>query len=164
MFGLAIGIFFFEEDFQIATDAQVDDEYKLVKVPIVTIPYSTSWENTDDVAGLFKNNGKFYNITHQKIENDTIYLTLKTNLSARDRFLELADQITNETEEDLSQSTPLRKAIHSLLDLTKIYSMSEAQITPEFTDLFITAFTSGYNKNSFFLSPCLALFAPPPES
>ena len=162
MFGLAIGIFFFEKEFQTATDLRADDEYKLIKFPVVTLPYNSSWENTEDVAGLIKNGDKFYNVVHQKIENDTAYVTLKTNPSARDRFLELADQITN-TSQDLSQQTPLRKAIRALADLVKVYWVSPGQAIFRCSDLLVNIFSRYESRNSFKSSPFLAILSPPPE-
>ncbi|WP_221391223.1 hypothetical protein [Dyadobacter sp. NIV53] len=164
MFGLAVGIFFFEKDFQIATEVQSDDEYKLIKYPVVNVPYNTTWENTDDVSGLLKTEGKFYNITHQKIENDTVYLTLKTNISARDRFLELADQITRAEQDDPGQSVPLRKAIHSLVDLAKIYWVHHYQNLFGIADELLNVFTSYRHLHSHFISPFPSEFSLPPEA
>lgn len=162
MFGLAIGIFFFEKEFQTATEVRTDDEYKLIKFPVLTLPYNTSWENNEDVAGLFKNGDNFYNIVHQKIENDTAYVILKTNLSARDRFLELADQITNSSQ-DLSEQTPLRKAIRALADLVKVYWVSPSQTIFRCSELLVSVFSQYESQNSFKSSPFLALLSPPPE-
>jgi hypothetical protein len=164
MFGLAAGVFFFEKDFQMASEVQAQDEYKSVKFPIITVPYSTSWENTEDVGGLFKDQGKFYNIIRQKIENDTIYLTLKTNLSARDRFLELADQMTHANQLDGKKPSPLSKALKSLLDLDKVYWMSSTPYTSAGT---VTSFTTSANychRNALVSTACLSLFGPPPEA
>ncbi|WP_342089267.1 hypothetical protein [Dyadobacter sp. OTU695] len=161
MFGLAVGVFFFENDFQTASETQEADEYKVMKFPVAPLPYSNSWENTDDVAGLFQYEGKFYNVIHQKIENDTAYVTLKTNLSARERFLELADQITdvNHTKKE----TPMRKAIRSLSELAKVYWLSPHQTIVVFTDAAAKACSTYTGTNSTFISPLLALFGPPPE-
>lgn len=161
MFGLAVGIFFFEKDFQNASETQEADEYKVMKFPVTPLPYSTSWENSDGIAGLFQNDGKFYNIIHQRIENDTAYVTLKTNLSARERFLELADQVT-----DVSHTTkepPIRKAIRSLSELAKIYWLRPHQTILVFTDVAAKACSTYSGTNPTFISPLLALFGPPPE-
>lgn len=164
MFGLAVGIFFFEKDFQTASEAQEADEYKVMKFPVAPLPYTASWENTDDVAGLFQSDGQFYNVVHQKIENDTAYITLKTNLSARDRFLELADQVTDANRKPSAGATPLRRAVLSLSNLVKVYWVSPRQTILVFTDLALRLFTSYSNKHTTFISPLLALFTPPPES
>ena len=164
MFGLAVGVFFFENDFQTAGEQQELDEYKVVKFPVTTLPYTTSWENTDDVVGLFQHEGEFYNVVHQKIENDTAYVTLKTNLSARERFLELADQITDISHHPSASAPPLRKAIRSLSDLAKVYWVSPGRVSVVFTDIASRAFTAYSDAHITFISPLLALSTPPPES
>ena len=164
MFGLAIGVFLFENDFQTATETQEGSEYKVMKFPVTPLPYTTSWENTDDASGLFQHGGEFYNVVHQKIENDTAYVTLKTNLSARERFLELADQMTETTRNPSADSHPLRKAIRSLSDLAKVYWVSPSRPVWVFTDIASRAFVSYSATNITFISPLLTLFSPPPES
>lgn len=164
MFGLAVGVFFFEEDFQTASETQDADEYRFMKFPVASLPYTTSWENTNDVAGLFQSDGQFYNVIHQKIENDTAYITLKTNLSARERFSELADQMTDTGREPSAAGTPLKRAIRSLSNLLKVYWVTPRQVVLIFTDLALKAFTSCSDKDTIFISPLLALFTPPPES
>lgn len=162
MFGLAIGVFFFEKDFQTATELHVNDEFRIIKFPIVSLPYAVSWENTNDADGLFQHEGKFYNIVHQKIENDTAYVTLKTNLSARERFLELADQVIT-TQRNPSDQTPFQKAIRSLSDLVKVYWVSAGMIIFERISVLIKE-PSQYRDGSLFLKvPFLALLSPPPE-
>jgi hypothetical protein len=148
MFGLAIGVFFFEKDFQTATELHVNDEFRIIKFPIVSLPYAVSWENTNDAD--------------QKIENDTAYVTLKTNLSARERFLELADQVIT-TQRNPSDQTPFQKAIRSLSDLVKVYWVSAGMIIFERISVLIKE-PSQYRDGSLFLKvPFLALLSPPPE-
>jgi len=163
IFGLAIGVFFFEQDFQIADSPTDEGEYKIVKFAVTPLPYNTSWENADGMPGLFQDNGEFYNVVHQKIENDTAYITLKTNVSARERFLELADQVTRSSQGDSTDETPIRKAIRSLSDLTKVYWLSSLHATLIFTDIAANGLPSYSAIQNSFISPILALLAPPPE-
>lgn len=164
MFGLAVGVFLFEKDFQIADERQELDQFKVVKFPVTPLPYTSSWENTNDVAGLFQHQGEFYNVVHQKIENDTAYVTLKTNLSARERFLELADQVTDTSHKPSAGAPPLRKAIRSLSDLAKVYWVNPDPVLMVFTDIASRTFTAYSDTHITFISPLLALSTPPPES
>lgn len=164
MFGLAIGVFLFEKDFQTAGETTDAGEYRMVKFPVTPLPYTTSWENSDDFTGLFQHEGQFYNVIHQKIENDTAYVTLKTNLSARERFSELADQISDTTRNASADSHPLRKAIRSLSNLVKVYWMSHHRPVLVFSNIASRVFTSYTDTQTTFISPLLALFTPPPES
>jgi hypothetical protein len=163
IFGLAIGVFFFENDFQVPSATQEDGEYKTVKFAVTPLPYSTSWENADGMPGLFSNEGEFYNIIHQKIENDTAYITLKTNISARERFLELADQIANTGQGDLANETPVRKAIRALSDLVKVYWHKPFHALLTFTGIAVNTLASFSAIRNTFISPVLASLAPPPE-
>ena len=163
IFGLAIGVFFFEKDFQVASVTQEEDEYKIVKFAVTTLPYSSSWENADGTPGLVSDDGQFYNIIHQKIENDTAYITLKTNFSARERFLELADQIAHTGQNDLTDETPMRKAIRSLSDLVKVYWHKPFHAMLTFTGIAVNTLATYAANSNTFISPFLAFFAPPPE-
>lgn len=164
MFGLAIGVFFFEKDFQTADQAREEDAYLVLQFPVAVLPYSTTWENSGEIAGLFQSQGKFYNIIHQKIENDTAYITLKTNCSARERFLDLADQITHTSHDNSTNQTPFRKAIRSLSDLAKLYWVSPDHTTLVFTLVAANTSSLHRDRDAILTSPYLALVAPPPES
>jgi hypothetical protein len=52
----------------------------------VSLPYATAWEDTSGKEGLIQHGDHFYNIVEQRYQNDTLYTTLKTNISAREHF------------------------------------------------------------------------------
>ena len=163
MFGHAIGVFFFETKFQTASEVHEEDEFKTIKFPVLSLPYAASWENTNDAAGLFQFEGQFYNIIHQKIENDTAYVTLKTNLSARERFLELANEVTNIYQRNLATQSPFQKAIHSLSDLAKVYWVSPGKILFTFSCISLKVLSFYLDNKLVVRSPFLSLLSPPPE-
>ena len=120
--GLTVAVLFFEKEFQAASPVMENDEWKTVKMHLPVLPYNNTWENPDGEEGLIRRGDDFYNVTHQRHENDTLYVTLKTNRHARDRFFELANmiqEITDQTTE--SPLSPLGKVIKLLSDLTKVY-------------------------------------------
>ncbi len=87
----------FEQRFTHATPATAGDEWMVVKLPL-SLPYTTTWENTDSKAGLLRHNDQFYNITRQHYANDTLYTVMKTNQNARERFFALADEIKQQMD------------------------------------------------------------------
>ncbi len=122
MFGLTVAVLFFEDNFQTASPVREDDEWQTVKMHLPTLPYNTTWENKDGQEGLIRHGDDFYNVTEQRHENDTLYVTLKTNQHARDRFFELANMIQEITDQSAdSPESPLSKVIKLLNDLLKVY-------------------------------------------
>lgn len=164
MFGLAVSVFLFENDFRLASTAEKSDSYKLVKFPVVTLPYSSAWENEGEVEGIFQRQGEFYNVVKQKVENDTAYITLKTNISAREKFLELADQITSGITDNTASQSPFGKAIRLMLNLSKIYWQNHASYTFGFQQTFPLKKAPYCFVQIFLKSPLLLIFSPPPQS
>ncbi|MEZ4901139.1 MAG: hypothetical protein R2822_04955 [Spirosomataceae bacterium] len=131
MFGLTVAVLFFEDDYQTASAISENDDWQTVKMHLPTLPYNTSWENTDGQEGLIRQGNDFYNITEQRHENDTLYVTLKSNQNARDRFFELANMIQEITNQSTDSSeSPFSKAIKHLSDLLKIYLSNPSLVWP----------------------------------
>lgn len=121
MFGLSLAVLFFEKDYQIATS---DDsgEALVMKMYLPSLPYSENPQLTQNLEGLVRQNGQFYNPTQILHQNDTLYVTLQSNEAARDHFFELANavQVLNDPQTDLPKS-PYGKAIELMGSLLKIY-------------------------------------------
>ncbi len=84
---------YFEAFYPTASPVMQGDEWIVVKVPI-SLPYTTTqWEEPQGKKGLVRLNGQFYNIIHQRYENDTLYTELKTNITAREHFFALAQEV-----------------------------------------------------------------------
>ncbi len=117
-FGLAFAVLFFENDFKVASPITQNDDWRIVKLYLPSLPYSDSWENTDGIEGLLQKEGHFYNTTHILHRNDTLYVTLKSNLAARQQFFELANMM--ETITDTGKNVPdsiQNKVLKALEDL-----------------------------------------------
>ncbi|GLU51204.1 hypothetical protein Dfri01_06650 [Dyadobacter frigoris] len=164
MFGLAVSIFLFENDFRLASATQKSDSYKLIKFPVLTLPYSSAWENEAEIEGIFRQHSEFYNIVNQKVENDTAYITLKTNISARERFLELADQITSGTTDNAASQSPFGKTIRSMLNLSKNYWQNHSTYTFGMQQTFLNKMACYHYRQIFLKSPSPVVFSPPPQS
>jgi hypothetical protein len=164
-FGLSFAILFFEKDFQVASVTDVKADWKVMKMYLPSLPYSDNVEITDNIEGLVRQNGDFYNPTHILHENDTLYVTLKSNQAARDHFFELANamEMLSNPETDFPNN-PYSKAIKLLDNLLKNYVSN----TFEFTFLAARTFDQ---QTEFNISPVKDVYAsidirlptPPPE-
>ena len=128
-FGLALAVLFFENDFKVASPISQDDNWRMVKLYLPSLPYSDSWENSEGIEGLLQRDGNFYNTTHILHQNDTLYVTLKSNLAAREQFYELANMM--ETITDTGKNVPesiKNKLLKVLEDLVKNYVPISKQI------------------------------------
>jgi hypothetical protein len=120
-FGLSFAILFFEKDFKSASLTEQQDTWKVVKMHLPSLPYSGDLEVAETMEVLVRQDGNFYNPTEITHQNDTLYVTLKSNQAARDRFFELANAMqTGCADTDLPQS-PYGKVIKQLTDLAKDY-------------------------------------------
>ena len=134
-FGLSIAILLFDNHYKVATPFRSGDNLETLKIYLPDLPYSSSWESVDIEAGLLKNNGEFYNPTHVRHQNDTLYVTLKNNLAARDHFFELASLMDILTNSDSAiPESANSKAVKLLGNLFKVYvSSSQHPSVEEFT-------------------------------
>ncbi|KAA6441210.1 hypothetical protein FEM33_03565 [Dyadobacter flavalbus] len=164
-FGLTFAVLFFEKDFKVASLTDGKEDWKVMKMYLPSLPYSDNVEISDNIEGLVRQDGNFYNPTHILHENDTLYVTLKSNQAARDHFFELANamEMLSNPETDFPNN-PYSKAIKLLGNLLKNYVPS----TFEF-DIPKTCFSdqrSEFNNlpvKRVYASIDIRLPTPPPE-
>lgn len=126
MFGLATAILLFDNKYEAPSTTASAGEYELLKVYMPSLPYSSDWENTDGLEGLIKANGQFYNATHVKHTNDTLYVTVKSNQAARDHFFELADKMQSMADQASENPENAKdKAMKMLDNLLKNYVQNQ---------------------------------------
>ncbi|MBE9461840.1 hypothetical protein ACFP1I_31465 [Dyadobacter subterraneus] len=121
MLGLTTAVLLFDNQYKSAASSSHGDDYQLLKVYVPSLPYTTSWENDEEIEGLTKSNGNFYNTTHVLHTNDTLYITLKSNQPARDRFFELANQMQSMTDPGNTPDSSHGKALKLLDNFIKNY-------------------------------------------
>jgi hypothetical protein len=165
MFGPSFAVLFFEKDYQIAA-SDMPGQRLVVKMFLPSLPYSGNLEITENIEGLVRQDGQFYNPTHVLHENDTLYVTLQSNEAARDHFFELANaiQVLNDTQADLSKS-PYGKAMEQLSSLLKIY-IPNIQKFPVYAESIIEEMrpsTCNHFMAAHYLSHQTSLASPPPE-
>jgi hypothetical protein len=155
---------YFLEDTHITASATVEeDEWVVVKMP-VSLPYANDWEDTSGKEGLIKHDGQFYNIVEQRYQNDTLYTTLKTNISAREQFFSIVEEMN-----DLSGKTAENNHKNPYSSLVKLFK----QLSPVYISSFFTqhahdpaaCFTKAQVSVSTisFISPAFPVNTPPPN-
>lgn len=120
LIGLPLAVLTFEQSYESATPVSRADQWKMVKLPI-SLPYTSTWENSDGQDGLIQDGTVFYNIVRQHYANDTLYTLLKTNQSARERFFELADQFQQLDNDQEETHSPLGRLLKLLKDRLTTY-------------------------------------------
>lgn len=122
MLGLTTAILLFNNEFKSAASSADQSDSHLLKLYLPSLPYSTDWENSEGFEGLAKSNGNFYNATHVLHTHDTLYVTLKSNETARDRFFDLANQMQSITDPgNHTADSQQGKALKLLDNLLKNY-------------------------------------------
>ena len=166
MFGLATAILLFDDQYEMPSASASSDEYELLKVYMPSLPYSSDWENNDGLEGLIKANGQFYNATHVKHTNDTLYVTIKPNQAARDHFFELAGKMQSLADQAVqTPENPRNKAVKILDNLLKNYVQNISRFTI-FPQIILTENALAFYPSEQ-IKPVLwvtKLQTPPPEN
>ncbi|MCF2499580.1 hypothetical protein [Dyadobacter chenhuakuii] len=162
-FGLAVAVLCFDREFETAEKSEIALKHEVLAIPAPSLPYTTSWENEDGTAGLIKKDGEFYNVVHQKIENDTLFVTLQSNASARERFFELAGSMNDLPESDLAKKSPSKRALKLLNDLVKSYLPIETRSQLAFECYQLTNSVSFPDYFALLPSSPHLAESPPPE-
>jgi hypothetical protein len=165
-FGLTTAILLFDDHHKSASVDQSNDDYQLLKVYRPTLPYNEPWEKEDDLEGLLRANGKFYNATHVLHANDTLYVTMKSNQPARDHFFALVNMMQSLTDTDSdSPDNAHGKAIKLLSNFLKHYLQNKDHILihPQPAHMVPLAITYP-SARPMHASYLLRLQTPPPET
>jgi hypothetical protein len=119
MLGLTIATLFFEDNYRTSSNVIIDDKWKIIKIPTTD---KDAHYSSEDKEGLIRSGDDFYNIMHEYHENDTLYVILKSNQNAQERFSELTSLILGMTDANAdTPQSPLGKIIKLFGDLQKIY-------------------------------------------
>lgn len=164
MFGLSVALLCFEDDYQNASPVAKNDQWDVIKIPLQELPYVSYQEIPAEQEGLIRKDGDFYNIVKQYHKDDTLYIVLKTNRDARERFTELSNQI-QESLDATSKAplNPVKKTIALFLGLSKTYVSNSDLAWPPL--LFSGFLPKPVYCLSFQLLPdsFFHLLSPPPE-
>jgi hypothetical protein len=125
--GQSVAVLCIEEMYQTSDRGTLGDDWVVLKVPL-SIPYGTSWQN-DEPSGLIQYKGNFYNIVEQRYENDSLYTVMRSNLSAREQFFAIADQLQQQLGQDSEKSNPVEKSAKLLSGALKHYLPTQYHVT-----------------------------------
>ena len=89
-------------------------ETMVVKIPI-SLPYQTNWEAPREAEGELRKGDEFYQMVGQKMENDTLYTTIVADQNARDRFFDLANQVSEHLSDEPEKTPSKSKLIQTLV-------------------------------------------------
>lgn len=164
MFGLSVALLFFENDYQWASPVNKNDQWDTIKIPLEQLPYVAYQEIPAEQEGLIQKDGDFYNIVNRYYQDDTLYIVLKTNLNARERFIELSTQV-QESLDAASKApvAPAKKVIELLRGLTKTYL---SNLVLELPPLLFSGFLPDLIYSGLIQvlpDSFLCLLSPPPE-
>jgi hypothetical protein len=127
MLGQSVAVLWVEEMHQTAGQSTMGDDWVVLKVPL-SIPYGTAWQN-DEPEGLIQYQGGFYNIVEQRYENDSLYTVMRSNLSAREQFFAIADQIQQQLGQDTPRGTAGERTAKLLSGTLKHYLPTHYEVT-----------------------------------
>jgi hypothetical protein len=156
-------MYFLADTYTVASAEVAEDEWVVVKMP-VSLPYATDWEDTSDKEGLIKHGDQFYNIVEQRYQNDTLYTTLKTNISAREQFFSIVEEMNNLTGKDAEKNNknPFSSLIKLLNQSSTVYISSYFIQNAHQQATFFNRTQVTYQAASF-LSPAFPVNTPPPQ-
>lgn len=164
-FGLTFAVLFFDNHHQNASISSSNDELMVVKMHLPSLPYSGDLQITDLPQGLIRQNDQFYNPTNVLHQNDTLYVTLKSNQVARDDFFALANamQILSDPNAKVPED-PYSKAMKMVDNLLKNYVSNVNEISfqaASFTEP--SPLSMGVASKNIYLANFIQLTSPPPE-
>jgi len=164
-FGLTFAVLFFDNHYQKSSVSSLDDELRVVKMHLPSLPYSGDLQITEAPRGLIREKDQFYNPTQVLHQNDTLYVTLKPNQAARDEFFALANamQIMSDPNAKLPDD-PYSKAIKMMDNLLKNYVSNNSSISflpVSYADPL--PMSAGRGAKNIYSAIFIQLTSPPPE-
>ena len=146
----------------------INDDFFEVKA-YFAIPYhNANSVETELESNTYQHEGQFYSIIEKRFANDTLYLKLQNNLSARERFASLTE-VVNEmslSKNSVNKDIPAKKSTAiNLEDLSKVFLPTFAPEIIKFNDFYSINFSPKKNWKdiSFQNSAYLSIFSPPPQ-
>jgi hypothetical protein len=149
-----------EEEFQEYLSSSIisDDDLTIFKVPVEE--YAAKQTNGfDRVEGDFEQNGKFYEIVKQRLENDTIFIYCLNNEKEEALYAQLTDHINTHIVD--GKTTKNKKSEVSSNSLLKEYLPKTASAFVCFRGHTIQKRNFAYNKT--FTSLDFPVTVPPPK-
>jgi hypothetical protein len=96
------------------SDSFVAGETVIVEMPI-SLPYSTDWQAPQEVSGEIRQGDNFYQMKDQQVIDGKLVTTLVTDQNARDRFFDLASQVSEHMSDQPEKAPAKSKLINTLV-------------------------------------------------
>jgi hypothetical protein len=130
------------------------------------LPYHSNWDGNREISDVYREGDKFYNVIESRFSNDTFYIKVQDNLSAREQFFALGDAVQKMTMDSNNsrESNSPSKNIISFEDLLKgVVPALMPQICSESWLVSESSYRFYSNLSHFFDSPFLTILVPPPN-
>lgn len=161
MFGLTTAMLFFENNYQTSSNIIIDDKWKIIKIPTTS---KDAHYGKGEQESLIRSGDDFYNIMHEYHENDTLYVILKSNQNAQERFSELTSLIFGMADPDAdTPQGPLGKIIKLLGDLQKIYLSNAIMLSLQEPVIGLYQLSFYSEPHQSYTQVIHLLHSPPPE-
>jgi hypothetical protein len=95
-------------------DQFVAGETIVVEMPI-SLPYQTDWQAPQEVSGEIRQGDKFYQMKDQQVIDGKLVTTMVSDQSARDRFFDLAAQVSEHMSDQPEKAPAKSKLINTLV-------------------------------------------------
>ncbi len=153
------------------TTSFVQNENDIFEVKAyLSIPYHSE-NSTESITenNVYQHEGQFYNIVEKRFANDTLYLKLQNNLSARDRFASLTEVVKELSlhKDASSKDSPAKKTTAlNLEDLSKVFLPSSAPEIKKCNVFYSESLPKGqpWDVTPFLTSAYLSIVSPPPQA
>lgn len=86
----------------------------VVEMPI-SLPYATDWDVPQEVSGEIRQGDNFYQMKDQQVVDGKLVTTLVADQSARDRFFDLAAQMSEHMSDQPDKAPAKSKLINTLV-------------------------------------------------
>lgn len=96
------------------SDSFVAGETVIVEMPI-SLPYSTDWQTPQEVSGEIRQGDNFYQMKDQQVIDGKLVTTLVADQNARDRFFDLAAQVSEHMSDQPENAPAKSKLINTLV-------------------------------------------------
>ena len=150
-----------EKEFQeyISSTIISEEELTLFKIP-VTEYAARGASDFDRVEGDFEQNGKFFEIVKQRLQNDTVFVYCINNEKEEALYAQLSDHINTH----IVDGKPVKnnKSEKSYKNLLKEYLPKTYEVCIDNTS-FVVISNSNFAYNKTLISAYLPIFNPPPE-
>jgi hypothetical protein len=150
-----------EKEFQDYINSSIisDEDLTLFKISVVEYA-SKAGRDFDRVEGDFEQNGKFFEIVKQRLENDTVYVYCINNEKEEALYAQLSDHINTH----IVDGKPVKnnKSEKSYKNLLREYLPKAFEVCID-NKSFILISNSKFAYNKTLISAYLSISNPPPE-